>query len=164
MDHNWSWLPARRVTTPPPPRPNSGDFGEVDVLPESDGGYDRAMSQHFLRSFPHDNVENSDADHFVPVEFNSEVADFDRTEADMDDDSDDIDNDEVGDENVDDAEVTGDEEVGEEEDIGEEDPPFDPASVGLKEISNLASFTVSSYKPGCGVQALRDDDPHMFWQ
>ncbi|KAI0162377.1 anaphase-promoting complex, subunit 10-domain-containing protein [Pestalotiopsis sp. NC0098] len=46
----------------------------------------------------------------------------------------------------------------------EDEPPFDPASVGLKEISNLASFTVSSYKPGCGVKELRDDDIHLFWQ
>lgn len=42
------------------------------------------------------------------------------------------------------------------------DPPFDPT--GLKEIGNLASWTVSTYKPGCGVEALRDDDTNMFWQ
>ncbi|KAI2615098.1 anaphase-promoting complex, subunit 10-domain-containing protein [Hypoxylon sp. NC1633] len=35
---------------------------------------------------------------------------------------------------------------------------------GLKEISNLASFTVSSYKPGCGVKELLSDDIHQFWQ
>ncbi|KAI0484342.1 anaphase-promoting complex, subunit 10-domain-containing protein [Xylariaceae sp. FL0804] len=46
----------------------------------------------------------------------------------------------------------------------EEEPAFDPAALGLKEISNLASFTVSSYKPGCGVKELRDDDPNQFWQ
>ena len=46
----------------------------------------------------------------------------------------------------------------------EVDSPFDPSSLGLKEIGNLASWTVSSYKPGFGVQELRDDDPQMFWQ
>lgn len=44
------------------------------------------------------------------------------------------------------------------------DIPFDPASIGLKEIGNLASWTVSSCKPGCGVEALRDEDTSLFWQ
>ncbi|CAL3966762.1 unnamed protein product, partial [Diplocarpon coronariae] len=43
------------------------------------------------------------------------------------------------------------------------DNPFDPAALGLKEIGNLASWTVSSSKPGCGVDALRDDDTGLFW-
>jgi len=44
------------------------------------------------------------------------------------------------------------------------EPPFDAAALGLKEIGNLASWTVSSSKPGCGVSALRDDDTNLFWQ
>lgn len=44
------------------------------------------------------------------------------------------------------------------------DPPFDPAALGLKEIGNLASWTVSSCKPGCGVEALRDENTDLFWQ
>jgi hypothetical protein len=44
----------------------------------------------------------------------------------------------------------------------EGDPSFD--TTGLKEIGNLASWTVSTCKPGCGVQALRDDDTNLFWQ
>ena len=44
------------------------------------------------------------------------------------------------------------------------DAPFDPTSLGLKEIGNLASWTVSSCKPGCGVEALRDEDTGLFWQ
>ena len=44
------------------------------------------------------------------------------------------------------------------------DVPFDPTALGLKEIGNLASWTVSSCKPGCGVEALRDDDTGLFWQ
>jgi len=46
----------------------------------------------------------------------------------------------------------------------EVDTPFNPAALGLKEIGNLASWTVSSCKPGCGVEALRDDDTNLFWQ
>jgi hypothetical protein len=44
------------------------------------------------------------------------------------------------------------------------DTPFDPSALGLKEIGNLASWTVSSCKPGCGVEALRDEDTGLFWQ
>ncbi|EKD19531.1 anaphase promoting complex subunit 10 [Drepanopeziza brunnea f. sp. 'multigermtubi' MB_m1] len=44
------------------------------------------------------------------------------------------------------------------------DNPFDPTALGLREIGNLASWTVSSCKPGCGVDALRDDDTGLFWQ
>jgi len=42
--------------------------------------------------------------------------------------------------------------------------PFDVAALGLKEIGNLASWTVSSCKPGCGVETLRDEDTNLFWQ
>jgi hypothetical protein len=44
------------------------------------------------------------------------------------------------------------------------DAQFDPEALGLKEIGNLASWTVSTFKPGCGVEALRDDDMGLFWQ
>ncbi|KAI0457306.1 anaphase-promoting complex, subunit 10-domain-containing protein [Xylaria acuta] len=55
-------------------------------------------------------------------------------------------------------------EVEDAEEEEEEEQPFDASAVGLKEISNLASFTVSSYKPGCGVKELRDDDANQYWQ
>ncbi len=69
----------------------------------------------------------------------------------------------------DDGDVEGDpgheEEQDEEDDeVLNEDPSLDPSSVGLKEISNLASFTVSSFKPGCGVKELLDNDFNQFWQ
>lgn len=44
------------------------------------------------------------------------------------------------------------------------DSIFDPDALGWKEIGNLASWTVSTCKPGCGVEALRDDDTGLFWQ
>ncbi|KFY38075.1 hypothetical protein V494_04529 [Pseudogymnoascus sp. VKM F-4513 (FW-928)] len=44
----------------------------------------------------------------------------------------------------------------------EVDSVFDPT--GLKEIGNLASWTVSTCKPGSGVEALRDDDTSLYWQ
>ncbi|KAK4899795.1 hypothetical protein LTR27_003061 [Elasticomyces elasticus] len=47
----------------------------------------------------------------------------------------------------------------EEEDFPAPFPPF-----GLKEISSLASWTVSTAKPGNGVAALRSPDPLHYWQ
>ncbi|CAG8980741.1 hypothetical protein HYALB_00013691 [Hymenoscyphus albidus] len=46
----------------------------------------------------------------------------------------------------------------------ESEAQFDPTALGLKEIGNLASWTVSSCKPGCGVDALRNEDTNLFWQ
>ncbi|CAG7554868.1 unnamed protein product [Fusarium equiseti] len=62
-----------------------------------------------------------------------------------------------------------DEYADEEDDVDEEQaqdiaPLFDPATAGLKEISNLARFTVSSHKPGNGVEELKSDDLKQFWQ
>lgn len=37
-------------------------------------------------------------------------------------------------------------------------------ALGLIDIGNLASWTVSSYKTGLGVEALCEDDPTKFWQ
>lgn len=44
----------------------------------------------------------------------------------------------------------------------ESEVPFPPP--GLKEISSLASWTVSTAKPGNGVAALRSSDMAQFWQ
>jgi anaphase-promoting complex subunit 10 len=61
-------------------------------------------------------------------------------------------------------------EEGEEEEEDEEDEQeemvalVDPATIGLKEISNLGRFTVSSHKPGNGVEELRSDDLKQYWQ
>ncbi|KAM0330584.1 hypothetical protein ACHAQA_003532 [Verticillium albo-atrum] len=41
---------------------------------------------------------------------------------------------------------------------------FDPSARGLKEISNLGKFTVSSHKPGNGVDEMRSDDTDEYWQ
>lgn len=59
------------------------------------------------------------------------------------------------------------------EDIGDEDEhdmdsipsaPFNPIAMGLKEIGGLAHFRVSSYKPGNGVDELKNDDIDRYWQ
>ena len=53
---------------------------------------------------------------------------------------------------------------GEHEEEQEQALPFDPSAVGLKEISNLGKFTVSSHKQGNGVNELRNDDVKLYWQ
>lgn len=39
-----------------------------------------------------------------------------------------------------------------------------PLPNNLREISSLASWTVSTHKPGCGVAALRNPSPVHYWQ
>ncbi|KAL2822327.1 galactose-binding domain-like protein [Aspergillus cavernicola] len=60
---------------------------------------------------------------------------------------------------------------GEEEDIEDEDELMQdrdksptPLPSDLREISSLASWTVSTHKPGCGVAALRSLDHTQYWQ
>jgi len=50
-------------------------------------------------------------------------------------------------------------------------PDIHPQSMGplalkgtLPDVGHLATWTVSSHKPGFDVNCLRDDDPETFWQ
>ena len=50
-------------------------------------------------------------------------------------------------------------------------PDIHPVSMGplalkstLPDVGHLATWTVSSHKPGFDVNCLRDDDPETFWQ
>ncbi|KAH8699052.1 galactose-binding domain-like protein [Talaromyces proteolyticus] len=61
----------------------------------------------------------------------------------------------------------GDEEDGEEdedEEMRNRNRSASPLPPDLREISSLASWTVSTHKPGCGVAALRNPSPQQFWQ
>ncbi|KAF2123469.1 galactose-binding like protein [Dothidotthia symphoricarpi CBS 119687] len=74
------------------------------------------------------------------------------------------------------GEVMGDEMIaveGEEEDLEDEEalaspnhplPNLDPPPSHLREISTLASWTVSSSKPGCSIPQLRHPSTALFWQ
>lgn len=74
---------------------------------------------------------------------------------------DDLDEEEIDDEDEDDDDDDEQEEQDQQQQE-EEDEPFPPP--GLKEISSLASWTVSTAKPGNGVLALRSADVAQFWQ
>ncbi|KND94344.1 Anaphase-promoting complex subunit 10 [Tolypocladium ophioglossoides CBS 100239] len=80
---------------------------------------------------------------------------------DDDDDDDDDDEDEALSQEQYEVEDTSIEDQAEDQEAA---PLFDPATVGLKEISNLGKFTVSSHKPGSGVEELRGDDLKQYWQ
>lgn len=47
---------------------------------------------------------------------------------------------------------------------GPPSPGLPPLPANLREISSLASWTVSSSKPGCSVPQLRSSDIQQFWQ
>ncbi|MBE3048397.1 hypothetical protein IMZ48_39015, partial [Candidatus Bathyarchaeota archaeon] len=59
------------------------------------------------------------------------------------------------------ADREGDEE---EDELEDEGLVLDPHPPGLKEISNLGKFTVSTHKQDNGVDELRSDDLGKFWQ
>jgi anaphase-promoting complex subunit 10 len=64
-------------------------------------------------------------------------------------------------------ELVGDEELEEDEDPGAPQTPLpnlDPPPPYLREISTLASWTVSSSKPGCSIPQLRHASTSLFWQ
>ncbi|KKZ66995.1 anaphase-promoting complex subunit 10 [[Emmonsia] crescens] len=87
----------------------------------------------------------------------------------LDDDIDiDVDIEDEDEDEGDDGEL-GDEE-GEDEIEDQDDDDYDekhtsaPIPANLREISSLASWTVSTHKPGCGIAALRHPSPSQFWQ
>ena len=52
----------------------------------------------------------------------------------------------------------------EDEELEDEGLALDPHPPGLKEISNLGKFTVSTHKQDNGVEELRSDDLTKLWQ
>ncbi|KAL4880976.1 galactose-binding domain-like protein [Aspergillus karnatakaensis] len=58
----------------------------------------------------------------------------------------------------------GDIEEDEDEMMQDRDKSPTPLPSDLREISSLASWTVSTHKPGCGVAALRNPDHTQYWQ
>ncbi|KAL4873872.1 galactose-binding domain-like protein [Aspergillus spectabilis] len=58
----------------------------------------------------------------------------------------------------------GDVEDDEDEIMQDRDKSPTPLPSDLREISSLASWTVSTHKPGCGVAALRNPDHTQYWQ
>ncbi|KAI9870408.1 MAG: anaphase promoting complex subunit doc1 [Pleopsidium flavum] len=55
-------------------------------------------------------------------------------------------------------------EEGDDDDDGDDEKPSATDLSNLREISSLASWTVSTYKPSCGIAALRHPSPSYFWQ
>lgn len=129
--------------------------------PPSSDGRPRAPDEIYIRE---DNPFDAPFAYQSNQSSSAERTDDDGEEE--EEDEEDFDIDEAERETEPDADPAEDEDgaVNEDEAQEGEEPPFDASAIGLKEISNLASFTVSSYKPGCGVKELRDDDVNQFWQ
>ncbi|EOA85476.1 uncharacterized protein SETTUDRAFT_155017 [Exserohilum turcica Et28A] len=81
----------------------------------------------------------------------------------------------VDDEGLDDDEEGVEDDDDDEEDVEDEEalaspsqttplPNLDPPPPYLREISTLASWTVSSSKPGCSIPQLRHPNTNLFWQ
>ncbi|KAJ5089290.1 hypothetical protein N7532_007974 [Penicillium argentinense] len=56
------------------------------------------------------------------------------------------------------------EDVDVDEEMHDREKSSSPLPPNLREISSLASWTVSTSKPGCGVSALRNPSPMQYWQ
>ncbi|KAI4907983.1 uncharacterized protein J4E92_011028 [Alternaria infectoria] len=75
-----------------------------------------------------------------------------------------------GDEEDQEEDDEGDEELGSEDGLASPNlpsdslPNLDPPPPYLREISTLASWTVSSSKPGCSIPQLRHPNTNLFWQ
>ncbi|KAF7713724.1 Uncharacterized protein PECH_000876 [Penicillium ucsense] len=120
--------------------------------------------------FEDDSVLNVDADEHVEYEDEMRAEDsFDHGEGlpgsediideEEDEEDDELDEDQYEDEDQEDEE-DGDEEMQDRE-VDRSESPLPP---NLREISSLASWTVSTSKPGCGVAALRHPSPSQYWQ
>ncbi|KAJ5673423.1 hypothetical protein N7507_002550 [Penicillium longicatenatum] len=110
-----------------------------------------------------DEFEDADEDYDVNAE-GMELGEYDDgmagEELDLEDDVDDtgdMDGEEI-DEVIMESQLEGDEEMHDQERSPSPVPP------NLREISSLASWTVSTSKPGCGVAALRNPSPQQYWQ
>ncbi|KZM24670.1 hypothetical protein ST47_g4198 [Ascochyta rabiei] len=106
------------------------------------------------------------AQHHVPpppADFSSSDEDVDEEELDPEEEDGDV----MGDEIV---AMDGEEDLEEEEGLASPGGPetplpnLDPPPSYLREISTLASWTVSSSKPGCSIPQLRHPSPSLFWQ
>lgn len=143
--------------------PRDSDSSSSDAEPDESILFNRARptaapagpSSDATMAYNDDQAAEADADQRTlshsPEEYEDENS-IGEEEEEEEEDDDDVDEDE------------DDEEAAEHDQAHGAATLFDPATAGLKEISNLARFTVSSHKPGNGVEELKSDDLKLFWQ
>ncbi|QGA15102.1 hypothetical protein EYB26_002758 [Talaromyces marneffei] len=154
--------PPPAVTTPVFATPQ-GFQQDVETLPNAVPAWQIPPPQpqrRFNQPVPtmSEPLEDSDIEN-DPVDYRVRAIDFDALDDDVDGGEDD---DEDLDEELDDEDVEGEEDENEEMRARRKSPS--PLPPDLREISSLASWTVSTHKPGCGVAALRNPSPQQFWQ
>jgi anaphase-promoting complex subunit 10 len=105
------------------------------------------------------------ANQFIAAQTHADESDEDDRDVDFEDDDEELDEDDEDDD--DDEGNEGDADMDDGDDAGSYSTQANnpsPPLAGLKEIGNLASWTVSSAKPGNGVEQMRDEDTNLFWQ
>ncbi|KAF5581174.1 anaphase-promoting complex subunit 10 [Fusarium pseudoanthophilum] len=140
--------------------PHDSDASSSDAEPDESILFNRARptaapagpSSDATMAYNDDQAAEDDADQRTLSHSPEEYEDENSIGEVEEEDDDDVDEDE------------DDEEAAEHDQAHEAATLFDPATAGLKEISNLARFTVSSHKPGNGVEELKSDDLKLFWQ
>ncbi|KAJ5725275.1 uncharacterized protein N7483_006632 [Penicillium malachiteum] len=130
---------GRLAQPPPPPAELVDDMEEDEVFGDADDDYDPnargiAQSEYDVGMMPEDDIDPDD-----------EI-----------EDTGDLEIEEL------DAELNRQFEADEEMHDREKSPS--PLPPNVREISSLASWTVSTSKPGCGVAALRHPSPQQYWQ
>jgi anaphase-promoting complex subunit 10 len=133
---------ASRHTAVPYPEPDDDAFADQETISQPDSDSESAAARMAAAYAGHGEYDDDDSD------------------------LDGLDEGEEGEEGEDEEEELDEEE---EDDLASRstDAAKTPAAEslhGLKEIGNLASWTVSTAKPGNGVEQLRDEDTSQFWQ
>ncbi|KAJ5614612.1 hypothetical protein N7528_008266 [Penicillium herquei] len=123
---------------PPPPVELVDDMDEDDVFGDADDDYDPNAR----------GIAQSEYDvGMMPVDDMDPDDEFDDGQLEVDELDEAIHEGQLGDEEMHDREKSA-----------------SPLPPNLRDISSLASWTVSTSKPGCGVAALRHPSPQQYWQ
>ncbi|KAF8245355.1 APC10-domain-containing protein [Wilcoxina mikolae CBS 423.85] len=140
----------RPAAAPQPPSSDSDSLADQETISQPDSepelllGQQQQLQQFQSRAIRHTGHLPTTSDFEEEEEDEAEEADDDDGEEEAD----------VEEEEVEDASFSTD----------ANNKPPSPTLAGLKEIGNLASWTVSTAKPGNGIEQLRDEDTSLFWQ
>ncbi|PWY84233.1 galactose-binding like protein [Aspergillus eucalypticola CBS 122712] len=174
--------PASMQLTTPPQRPPSDQMmdddediddeeeEEDDAIPEEYDGVGfshettlssiaRQRTRHRQRQFQR---SISEEDGMLPAH-DVDVAGPSDIEEEDEEEEEEVEHDEQVEEDEEDVEIEP-EAGSESEMLHEREKSPTPLPANLREISSLASWTVSTHKPGCGVTALRHPSPTQYWQ
>jgi hypothetical protein len=146
----------------------SGLMAHLARIRATQSAVEATQGQHGDEYYEYEGVTGEDESMDEAEDTHSADDEFEFASRGVEEEDEDEDEDEEGEEEEEDNLHPG-EDVdvdGEEVDVDDTDGviSFDPMLLGLKEINNLAHFSVSSHKPGNGVDELLHDDLNKYWQ